>query len=104
MVIISGHMTSLFKFSSIINNDHLLWLTPPQTHTPASVRAAMLTAGRVGPMHNELHKQVSNLCEAERNRICHSCSGNEIHHGEGVSCLATKTWGGRQLTSIAHHS
>jgi len=84
MVIISGHMTSLFKFSSIINNDHLLWLTPPQTHTPASVWAAMLTAGRVGPMHNELHKQVSNLCEAERNRICHSCSGNEIHHGEGV--------------------
>lgn len=51
----------------------------------------MLTAGRVGPMHNELHKQVSNLCEAERNRICHSCPGNEIHHGEGVSRLATKT-------------
>lgn len=34
MVTISGHMTSLFKFSSIINNDHLLRLTPPpNTHT-----------------------------------------------------------------------
>ena len=53
----------------------------------------MLAAGGAGPMHNELHEQVSNFCEIEGNWICHSCPGTAIHHGEGVGCLATKTGG-----------